>query len=105
MDQSGAVLPNVEVTIKHVGTGATRTVATDEHGIFRALLLPVGRYDVSVEFSGFGPFRQPNLLLTVGQTATLDIRLTVAGARQEVSVIDEAPIVETSRTQVSSTVD
>src|SRR5215831_3383365 len=104
-DQTGAVLPNVEVTLKNLDTGSTRTAVTDEHGIFRALLLPVGRYDVSVEFSGFSPYRQPGLLLTVGKTETLNVRLSVAGARQEVSVTDEAPIVETSRTQVSSTVD
>lgn len=81
-DQTGAVLPNVEVTLKNVETGVTRTVVTDDRGSFRALLLPVGRYDVSVDFKGFSPFRQPGIVLTVGQTATLNIRLSVTDASQ-----------------------
>src|SRR5438093_792005 len=48
-DQTGAVLPNVEVTLKNVDTGVTRTIVTDDRGSFRALLLPVGRYDVSMD--------------------------------------------------------
>ena len=83
-DQTGAVLPNVEVTIKNSDTGITRTVLTDSRGSFGAPLLPVGRYDVSVTFKGFAPFQQATIPLMIGQTMTLNIRLTVAGAAQEV---------------------
>lgn len=105
MDQSGAVLPNVEVKLKNADTGVVRAVLTDDSGYFRAPLLPVGRYDVSIEFPGFAPFRQETLPLTLGQTAILNVRLNVAGATQVVSVTEEVPVVETSRTQISSTVD
>jgi hypothetical protein len=104
-DQSGAVLPNLEVNVKNTGTGITRTVITDDRGSFRALLLPVGRYEVTVDFKGFAPYRQPDIALTVGQTVALNVRLAVAGAVQEVSVTEEAPLIETTRTQISSTVD
>ena len=104
-DQSGAVLPSVEVNVKNTETGVSRIALTDERGNFRAPLLPVGRYEVSVDFKGFAPFRQPGVVLTVGQTVTLTVPLSVAGANQEVSVTAEAPLIETSRTQISSTVD
>ncbi len=104
MDQSGAVLPNVEVKLKNTGTGVTRSLVTDDRGLFRAPLLPVGRYDVSVEFSGFAALQQ-TIPLTVGQTAALSIHMTVAGTTQQVSVTAEAPLIESTRTQVSSTVN
>src|SRR5262249_27852092 len=105
MDQSGAVLPNVEVKLKNAETGVTRSLVTDERGLFRAPLLPVGRYDASITFSGFAPFQQTGIPLTVGQTANLNIRMTVAGATEQVSVTAEAPLIESARTQVSSTVN
>jgi carboxypeptidase family protein len=104
MDQSGAVVPNVDLTLKNLETGLTRTSVTDERGNFRAPLLPLGTYEVSVTFSGFSPFKQ-TVLLTVGQTATLAIHLAVSAATQAVSVTAESPLIESSRTQVSSTVD
>ena len=104
-DQSGAVLPGVEVNVKNTQTGTARSVLTDDHGVFRIPLLPVGRYDVAATFSGFGPFQQQGIGLTVGQTITLNIPLRVAGAAQEVSVTADAPLIETSRTQISTTVD
>ena len=52
-DQSGAVLPGVTVTVKNTGTGLTRTVVTNEAGIYTAGLLPIGAYEVTFELSGF----------------------------------------------------
>src|SRR5882724_7179260 len=104
-DQTGAVLPGVAVSIKSVETGIVRMVLSDDRGIFRAPLLPVDHYDVSVEFTGFTKFEQTAIALTVGQTLQLNIRLSVAGTTQAVSVTEEVPVVEATRTQVSSTID
>src|SRR5438034_11400303 len=41
-DQSGAVLPGVTVTVHNLETGTERSVVTNEAGLFRALLLPLG---------------------------------------------------------------
>src|SRR4029079_13181973 len=51
-DQSGAVLPGVSISIKSVETGVVRTLLSDDQGFFRAPLLPVGRYDLTAEFTG-----------------------------------------------------
>jgi len=104
-DQTGAVLPGVAVSLKSVETGIVRMVLSDDRGIFRAPLLPVGHYDVTAEFTGFTKFEQSTVALTVGQTVQLNIRLSVAGTTQAVSVTEEVPVVEVTRTQVSSTVD
>lgn len=104
-DQTGAVLPGVSVSIRSVDTGAVRTILSDDRGMFRAPLLPVGRYDVTAEFTGFGTYQQSGIPLTVGQTVNLNVRLAVSGAAQSVDVTAEIPLIETTRTQVSATVD
>ncbi len=48
-DTSGGVLPGVTVTISNVETGAERTVVTNERGLYRAPLLPLGKYRVVAE--------------------------------------------------------
>ena len=52
-DPSGAAIPAASVTVSNVETGATRTVAADEAGNFRALSLPVGQYELRAEKIGF----------------------------------------------------
>src|SRR5437773_6743478 len=104
-DQTGAVLPDVNINLKNVETGIVRVLLTDDHGLFRAPLLLVGHYDVSAEGPGFSTFQRKGVELTVGQTVTMNIQLVVAGTAQAVSVTEDVPLIEITRTQVSSTVD
>jgi outer membrane receptor protein involved in Fe transport len=104
VDQSGALMPGVTVTVEQLETGTTRTAVTDENGIFRMPLLPVGIYDVTAELSGFMPRKLPEIRLTVGQTVTLRIQMAVSGVAETVNVSGGTPVVETTRTQVSSTI-
>src|SRR6266705_2994146 len=75
LDQTGAVLPRAKISLKSVETGVVRTLLTDDHGLFRAPLLPVGHYDVSAESTGFSSFQQTGVELTVGQTVSMNIQL------------------------------
>ena len=86
VDQSGAVLPGVSVTITLPATGASRPVVTDEHGQFRAPLLPPGAYDIAAELAGFTPRRQTGVALTIGQTLTLRIEMSLATLAENVVV-------------------
>jgi outer membrane receptor protein involved in Fe transport len=105
VDSSGAVLPGVTVTVTNRATGALRTIVTDANGTFRAEVLPVGPYEVSAELAGFAPQKQANIDLTVGASLTLRFEMRVAGVSESVTVSASSPIVETTRSQVSSTVD
>jgi len=51
-DQSGAAVPGVTVTISNIDTGDSRVVVSNESGVYRAPLLPLGRYKVSAELQG-----------------------------------------------------
>jgi outer membrane receptor protein involved in Fe transport len=104
-DESGAVLPGAAVTVRNQGTGVVRETRTDAVGLFRAPLLPVGTYEVTAALSGFATTKRPNLVLNIGSVLAIDIALKVAGAQEEVTVTAEAPVIETARTQQSSTVN
>lgn len=72
----GAVLPDVDVTIRHTLTGAERTVVTNQEGRFLLLLLqPGGPYDLSVTRLGYTTERQEGIQLVVGQTYTMTFEL------------------------------
>jgi outer membrane receptor protein involved in Fe transport len=103
-DESGAVLPGVNVTIRNTGTGVVRETQTDAAGVYRAPLLPVGNYEVTAALTGFATTKRPSLTLGIGQVLRADLTLKVASAQEEITVTAEAPIIEPSRTHQASTV-
>jgi outer membrane receptor protein involved in Fe transport len=103
-DESGGVLPGVAVTIRNTATGLTRETQTDAEGIYRAPLLPVGSYQVSLTLSGFATTRRTGLTLTIGENLIVDVAMKVASAQEEITVTAEAPIIESSRVHQASTV-
>ena len=105
VDQSGAALPGVSVTLKEAATGIQREAVTETNGLFRMPNLPVGVYAVKADLTGFASRTQDDLRLTIGQTLTLRIEMGVAGVAETVNVSAESPILETTRSNVSSTVD
>ena len=104
VDASGAPLPGVTVTITNIDTNVARTAITDARGHYRAPALPPGTYRVAAAMSGFGDQKREPVTLTLGQEANIDFSLGVGGRQESVTVMVEAPVVETTRTVVSSTV-
>src|SRR5579859_7823802 len=78
VDQSGAVLPGVTVTVTNASTGVNRSAVTDGTGTFRAELLPVGVYSVAAELAGFTAPKAESVTVTVGATLTLRVEMRVA---------------------------
>jgi predicted porin len=74
-NQTGAVLPDVAVTIKSVDTGEMRTVASDGAGHFQASGLPPGRYTIRTTKQGFADETRTGISLTTGQDTTVDITM------------------------------
>ena len=105
-DSSGAVIPGVSVTVVNEETNLMRTVITGENGAFRAPALPVGRYTVKVELTGFQTQTQRGLNLEVAQELVLNPVLEVgAGPQQEVTVSSESPLVNTTSSALGSVVN
>ena len=105
VDQSGAALPGAKLTATNDATAIHFQATSDSDGLFTFPVLPVGTYTIEVEHAGFAKLTQKNVALNVGARLNLNLSLSVAGQTQSVTVTDEPPIVETTRSQVSSAVN
>src|SRR5215471_17113784 len=74
LDQSGAAVPNVTITVRGVGTGVTRTVTSAEAGTYTVTNLLPGEYVVSSSASGFAATEQ-RVTVAVGSKVGLDLHL------------------------------
>src|SRR6266481_1486400 len=84
-DQSGAVLPVVEVTATQTATGSSRSVVTDETGSYVLTNLPVGPYRLEAALPGFRTFVQTGIVLQVGANPVINISLEVGQSAVAVS--------------------
>jgi Carboxypeptidase regulatory-like domain/TonB-dependent Receptor Plug Domain len=100
LDPDGLVLPGATVLITNAATGFTREVVTADTGAFSIPALEPGTYDVAVSMAGFGTAARTGLLLAPGGTITLDLKMTVAGVQESLTVTGEAPLVERSSNQI-----
>lgn len=101
-DNSGGVVPGVTVTAKNEETGLTRTAATDETGAFRLPALPPGRYSITVELPGFATEVRNGILLIIDQTATINFTVKPSAISETLTVVGEAPVVDTTRSDVGT---
>src|SRR5712692_1209308 len=101
VDPSGAVVPEATVTATNTGTGVTRSTTTNGDGLYAIPALEPSSYDMKVEKTGFASSEKKGLTLVTGTTLTFDFSLTVAGTTQHTEITSEAPLVETTRSEVS----
>jgi hypothetical protein len=104
-DATGAAVKDAKITVTSLETGALRTVTTDDSGTFRVLSLPLGPQEVKVERNGFKSAVRTGITLEVGQEAVVNFRLELGEFVQEVSVSEEAPVVNVTTASVSGTVN
>ena len=103
-DEQGAIMPGANVLVANVQTGFTRDLISDERGWYRATALPPGDYQVTVTLQGFATQIRRGLTVTVGQEATVNVALRVANIEESVTVTGAAPLVETTRSTLGTTV-
>ncbi len=105
-DAQQATLPGVAVTITNTATGLTRTVTTGENGryVVRALP-PEGQYRVQLEIAGFATQMRQNLVFNAGQNVVLNFAMQLSTVQETVTVSGDAPIVQTTSSEVSTTID
>jgi hypothetical protein len=103
-DPSDALVSGAKITITNTATGVSRELTSDSGGRYRAVALEPGPYTVKVEATGFAPLERKGVDVVVGSTATVNLKLRVAGAGETVVVEDAAPLVPTESTEVSNLV-
>ena len=104
-DPQGLPVKGAKVTLTNASTGAQRTAVTDDGGRYNLVGLPPGQYKMTVDGgANLAVYENPSVVLTVGEAATFDPRLDLKGMQQSVLVTTEAAPIETSKTDVSQTV-
>ena len=103
-DAQSGVLPGVAVTLRNVETGTVRTVVTEADGRYRLAGLQPGRYSLRAELDGFAPAEVTDMTLTIGLAVQQDLMMAVQGIQEALTVTAQAPVVETTTTEVASVV-
>ncbi len=103
-DPQGAVVSGAQVKATHTETGTVYTTTSDNSGLFRFNLIPAGTYKVEITGPGFKTAVQNNVQVSTGKDSSLgSIRMSVGEANTSVEVTADAPLIETTQAQVSST--
>ena len=104
-DQSGAVLPGVEITVTQTNTEATRNAITNETGSFVLANLPLGPYRLEAALPGFRTYSQTGIVLQVNSSPVVNPVLEVGQVTEQIDVQANAALVETRNAGVGQVVE
>ena len=103
LDPSGGAVPGADVTIVATETGSKRGCKTDDAGRFSFPQLLPGSYTVKVEAPGFEPQSSASVAAGLGQKQTVNFTLSLAAAKNGVTVTEEAPLVNPDNPNTATT--
>src|SRR5207302_3889529 len=104
-DQSGAVLPGVEITATQTDTAIMRTTVTNETGSYVLPNLSIGPYRLDASLPGFRTFVQTGIVLQINANPVINPVLEVGQVTEQVEVQANATLVETRSSGVGQVVE
>jgi hypothetical protein len=104
-DADGGVVPGATVRARNEGTNAAAETVSDGQGLYALRGLPVGRYTVVAELSGFQTFQSPGIVVRVNDEVRLDVALRVGAVSETVTVSGSARTVDTNTGTLRTVVD
>jgi hypothetical protein len=104
VDTQGAVLPGVTVVARNQATGMFRETVSGTDGSFIASGITPGTYEVTAELQGFKKFDRKDLVLEVGKTASIDVKMEVGSIEQTVTVTAESPLVDLTSKEIGGNI-
>jgi len=105
VDDLDVGIADTAVTARHLDTGFTRSVTTDENGLYRLAGLPVGTYEVTAERDGLTRFERSDIVVHVARTTDLEVVLRVAPLAETITVVAERPVVPVTSSAIGEVVD
>src|SRR5262245_21844837 len=99
-DSTGASLPGATVVILHDETKLTRETTSDAAGGYTFTAVPTGTYSVTVTVQGFKTFTRAGVLVTLNNVTRIDPTLELGELAETVTVVSEAPLLQTDRAEV-----
>ena len=103
-DPSGSVVSGASVTLESTSQKYSRPTTTNSAGEYKIPALPPGQYKLTVGASGFSSAAETGINLTSGQASTLDVKLTLAGTSQQVTVTEAPPLLQTESATLGTTI-
>lgn len=103
-DASGGVLPGATVAVTNLATNVTKTLTTNEAGVYNVTNLVPGIYKVEASLSGFKTAVVSSVTLEVNANQRVDVMLEVGAATEMVNVTADAPLLQTEQTNLGQTV-
>src|SRR3982074_2929620 len=104
-DSSGAVLAGVKVTLTNDATGVGRDTVTNDSGDYGFPQVPVGTYTLSFDLTGFKTNERKGIQVELNQVVTFNSTLQIGETKEVVEVTSEAPLVDTTSTQLGAVVN
>jgi hypothetical protein len=104
-DQTGAAVPNAQITITSTDTNQVRHITSNESGQYVVPSLAVGKYEVRAEAPGFKSFDQKDVTINVGDRARINITLVVGETKESVNVEATAVRVQSDSGEVSEVIN
>ncbi len=105
LDSSGAAITGASVTLKAVDTGSVYKTESTSTGGYRVNDLAIGRYDVTVEATGFKTSLQKGVEIQISTVASLNITLQPGDVKEEVTVLADAPKIQTDSSDIGTVVE
>jgi len=104
IDDQGGALPGVSVVVTNEETGLFREVTSGADGSYFASQLTPGRYRLSAKLASFRTFERQGLVLAVGKTLTIDVKMAIGALEETVRVVAESPLVDTTSVKVGGNI-
>jgi len=104
-DPSSAVIAHVKVVATNDATGVSRSAETNDSGSYVFPEVPVGTYTLTFELQGFKKEVRHGVSIDLNQIVTLNMVMQIGAAQEVVDVTSEAPLVDTTSTQLGAVMD
>jgi Carboxypeptidase regulatory-like domain/TonB dependent receptor len=98
-DPSGSAIAGARVTVTNAAMGTQNSTVTTASGAYTVPQLAAGEYNITVVATAFSTLIRNGITVSVGQTATIDVQLTVGQATTSVTVTANAPLLQTDSAQ------
>ncbi len=104
LDSTGAAVSGAAVTVKGADTGSVYKTVSTPDGTYRISDIAIGRYDVTVEAPGFKLSLQTGVPVQINTVAALNVTLQPGDVKEEVSVVADAPTLQTESSDIGTVV-
>src|ERR1700738_106181 len=104
-DPTGAVVPNVRITLTNPETGQVRTATTNDAGLYLFANVGVGHFNLGASVTGFQRYLKNDIVVNVAQTLREDITLSIGSETQEVTIEANALQVQTETNELSNLIN